>query len=142
MGLKLVLHNTPLEIRANEIHSVNNVGARKGKTVIATALATTSAGERVTLVGSSEGGLRPEQNKMLRPNEIPVKGNSHAEINILNHAQANGMTVNKIAAAGSGICENCAPAIVGSGAVIYSPIRPATQDKTYVKPPVQLKLNF
>jgi len=141
-GVQTSYLETPLETRAKEILAVNNVGKRQGKTVISTAIGTTNSGKRVTLIGSSEGNLRPEQNKMLLPNEIPVNGKGHAEVNILNYADAKGITIHKIAAAGSGVCENCAPTLILKGIVVESPIRRAAPDASYVKPPLQLKLNF
>jgi RHS repeat-associated protein len=127
-----------LEARASEIHSALSPETQSRNTT-AVASATTSDGKSVTLVGSNENKLRGPQIAALKPGEIPVEGKGHAETTILNHAAANGMTVNAVAASRP-ICANCAAAISNAGAVPASPLKvsipaPAV-DATYIKPPV------
>ena len=72
-----------------------------------------------------------------------MEGKGHAETTILNHAAANGMTVNAVAASRP-ICANCAAAIKNAGAVPASPLKvgstTAAADATYRKLPQVTKL--
>jgi hypothetical protein len=128
---------TNLADRAKEIHSALSP-ATQSRNTTAVASATTSEGNNVILVGSNENKLRTPQIQALKPGEIPVEGEGHAEITILNHASANGMKVNAVAASRP-ICANCATAINNAGAQAASPLKiynnpPA--DATYVKPQI------
>jgi len=128
---------TSIATRANQIQSVLPA-ATQSRTTTAVAAATTQEGNAVTLVASSEINLRPVQRAALQPGEVAVSGKGHAEQTIINHANANGMTVNAVAASRP-ICTGCATAINNAGAVPASPlkiIKPAVAASTYVKPPV------
>ncbi|WP_344810207.1 RHS repeat-associated core domain-containing protein, partial [Chitinophaga oryziterrae] len=103
-----------LATRAKDVHDALPLQTQS-RTTTAVASATTSEGENVTLVASSEPRLRPAQRAALRPGEVEVKGMGHAEQTIINHANANGMKVNEVAASRP-ICPSCAAAINNSGA--------------------------
>jgi RHS repeat-associated protein len=125
--------------RATEIQGTLPVRTQNATTT-AVASATTAEGQSTTLIGFSENNLRPVQAAALKPGEVAVSGAGHAEVTILNHAQANGMTVIAVAASRP-ICPGCATAISNAGAVPASPlkiVKPPVVDATYVKPPVVL----
>jgi RHS repeat-associated protein len=127
-----------LEQRAKDIQSTLSP-ATQSRTTTAVASATTAEGKATTLVASSEKNLRPAQIAALKPGETAVSGAGHAEKTILNHAQANGITVNAVAASRP-ICAGCATSINNAGAVAASPLKiyPIKQaaDATYVKPSI------
>ena len=110
-----------LGVRVNEIH-----GTLPSKTqnyiTTAVASATTSDGQPVTLVASSENSLRPKQLAALKPGEIAVSGPGHAETTIIDHADANGMTVHAVAASRP-ICNSCAVEIMRASAVPATPLK-------------------
>lgn len=110
-----------IESRAKEIHSAVPK-ATQSRTTIAVAEVTTSEGQSVRLVGSSETRLRPAQRAALQSGEVAVSGNGHAEVTVLNHAEANGMTVQSVAASRP-ICSNCATSIQNVGATPASPLK-------------------
>src|SRR5262249_32258372 len=85
-----------LEARATEIHNTLPAKTQDFNTT-AVGAATTSDGRSVTLVASNEKNLRPVQMQALKPGEIAVSGSGHAEATIVNHAQANGMTLTAVA---------------------------------------------
>jgi RHS repeat-associated protein len=113
--------NVNLAVRATEIHGALKPFTQRMNTT-AVASATTSDGRNVTLVGSNEYKLRGSQMQALKSGEVAVQGNGHAEATIINHAKANGMTVNSVAAS-RGICASCATAINGAGATTASPLK-------------------
>jgi RHS repeat-associated protein len=115
----------PLEQRAQQIQGTLSEFTQT-KTTTAVASATTSEGKNVTLVASSEKNLRPVQRAALQPGEQAVSGKGHAEQTIINHANANGMTVTKVAASRR-ICTNCAAAITNAGAQPASEIKKLNQ---------------
>jgi RHS repeat-associated protein len=95
-----------LENRANEIHSV--LGSRTQRSVTtAVGTAQTEEGAVTTLVASSENALRPAQINSLKPGEVAVSGEGHAETTIMNYASANKMTVTAIGT-NRPVCANCA----------------------------------
>jgi RHS repeat-associated protein len=114
----------------------------QSKTTTAVGSATTAEGNSLTLVASSEKSLRPVQRAALKSGEVAVSGVGHAEQTIINHANANGMTVTQIAASRP-ICSNCATAISNSGAQAVSPLKiysaPAI-DGTFLKKSTNLQL--
>lgn len=125
-----------LAARAKEIHSALPIGTQNRNTT-AVASATSPQGDAVTLVASNEKYLRKAQRAVLQPGEIAVTGKGHAEQTIINHANANGITVNAVAASRP-ICAGCATAINEAGATPASPlkiIKPSVAASTYVKPP-------
>ncbi len=110
-----------LAARAKEIHSTLKP-ATQNRTTTAVGTATTSEGNTVSLVASSEHKLRPAQMAALKPGEIAVTGPGHAEVTIINHATANGMKVNAVAASRP-ICSGCATAINNAGATPASELK-------------------
>jgi len=134
-GSPVVKESVSLAARADAIQGLLP-GFTQTKTTTAAARAIASDGNPVTLVASSEYSLRPAQRAGLNPGEIAVSGQGHAEQTILNHAAANGMTVNQIAASRP-ICANCATAINNAGATATTPLKEysvkAVTD-SYVKP--------
>ena len=131
--VKVLTQEINLAARAKEVQSVL-APATQSRTTTAVASAMTSEGNSAILVASSEKNLRPAQIAALKPGEIPVSGKGHAETTILNHAQANGMTVNAVAASRP-ICSGCATAIQNAGAVPASPLK-ITPAKPAVDPPM------
>ena len=106
--------------RAGDIHGT--LSARtQNSTTTAVATAQSADGSTTTLVGSSEGVLRPAQRAALRAGEVAVAGRAgtHAEINVLNAAARNGQRVRAIAASRA-ICPDCAKALRAVGAIIKS----------------------
>lgn len=140
-SVKLGSVEASLTQRATDIHSALSP-ATQSRNTTAVASATTSEGNSVTLVASNENRLRGPQVQALKPGEIAVEGKGHAEVTILNHAQANGMTVNAVAASRP-ICPSCATAISNAGAVPASPLKIVTPkptvDATYVRPPITIQ---
>jgi len=130
-----------LEQRAKEIHGVLSEYTQS-KTTTAVASATTSEGNSVTLVASSENRLRPAQRAILQKGEIPVTGPGHAEQTILNHAATNGIQVSQIAASRP-ICPTCATAIQNSGAQPASLLKmlpsQAVADGSYLPKPLTIQ---
>jgi hypothetical protein len=110
--------------RANEIHTALPK-ATQTRTTTAVATAVNQEGKEVTLVASSEKRLRPAQRAILKPNETAVIGAGHAEETIMNHANANGLKVKKIAASRP-ICSSCAESIREGGATATSPLKKTT----------------
>ena len=128
-----------LAVRANEIHSTLPAKTQNYSTT-AVASATTSNGQRVTLVASNETNLRPAQLAALKPGEVPVSGAGHAETTIINHADAHGMTVHAVAASRP-ICSNCAVEITRAGAVPASPLKDPGAFPNFALPIVTKKVN-
>jgi len=112
-----------LEARANEINSTLDPYAQSRRTT-AVADATTADGNNITLVASSQKTLAPVQRAALKPGEVAVSGEGHAEITILDYANKNNMTVNKIAASRP-ICDDCAAGMQKAGASPASPLKSA-----------------
>jgi ribosomal protein S11 len=110
-----------LAARAKAIHGAVGIGTQ-GRTTVAAARVITSEGGELILVGSSEGALRPAQRAMLQAGEQAVKGPGHAEIAVINAAQASGATVKEIAASRP-ICPKCNEVIKDIGAAILSLIK-------------------
>ena len=110
-----------LAARAGEIHGTLPSDTQNYNTT-AVASATTSDGQPVTLVGSNENRLRPAQMAALKPGEIAVSGPGHAETTIIDHADANGMTVHAVAASRP-ICNSCAVELTRAGAVPATPLK-------------------
>jgi hypothetical protein len=110
-----------LEARAAEIHGAVSA-ATQSRTTIAVGNATTAAGDAVRIVGSSENKLRPMQRAMLKAGEVGATGPGHAEVTVLNYAQANGMTVQSVAASRP-ICPSCATSLQGAGVTAASALK-------------------
>jgi RHS repeat-associated protein len=123
--------------RANEIHSTLP-SFTQTKTTTAVGTAINADGKTVTLVASSEKNLRPVQRAALKPGEIAVSGQGHAEQTIVNYAQKSGMTLKQVAASRP-ICQSCAEALAAAKAQAASPLKQlvkrAVPDATSVKPP-------
>jgi hypothetical protein len=110
-----------LSLRANEIHSTLPSDTQNFNTT-AVASATSSDGNRVTLVASNEKNLRPAQMAALKPGEIAVSGSGHAETTIIDYADANRMKVDAVAASRP-ICNSCAVELMRANAVPASPLK-------------------
>jgi hypothetical protein len=83
---------------------------------------TEANGASRTLVSSSERALSPGQRASLKPGETAVSGQKgvHAEQKIMNHAQANGQTVNTIAPSRAA-CSTCAAKAASKNIKIKNP---------------------
>jgi filamentous hemagglutinin len=90
---------------------------------MAVAVVEDSNGVRSVLVGTSEpaGYLRP--GVTLAPGETMVAGTGHAEADIINYANANGLKVIDIGATRP-ICPACQGVINPTGANISTPLKP------------------
>ena len=79
-------------------------------------------GTTSTLVGTSEGTLRPVQRNALQPGEQPANGQprTHAEINVLNHAKANGQRLTDIAPSRPA-CANCRQTMQENNVTVHDP---------------------
>jgi filamentous hemagglutinin len=82
-----------------------------------------SNGVRSVLIGTSEPGgyLRP--GVTLAPGETMVSGTGHAEADIINYANANGLKVIDIGATRP-VCPGCQDLINPTGANISTPLKP------------------
>jgi hypothetical protein len=89
--------------------------AQKGRITMAVGRATDSSGAEKVLVATSEPGgyLRP--GVTLKPGEILAAGGKHAEVDIVNFAKQNGLTLHEVGATRP-ICSICASAIEEAGA--------------------------
>jgi filamentous hemagglutinin len=89
--------------------------AQKGRITMAVGRATDSSGAEKVLVATSEPGgyLRP--GVTLKPGEILAAGGKHAEVDIVNFAKQNGLTLLEVGATRP-ICGTCASAIEEAGA--------------------------
>ena len=82
--------------------------ATQGRVTTAVGSARNADGSTSTLVSTCEGTLRPGQKAALKPGETAVEGRprTHAEVNMLNHAKANGQTLESVAPSRPA-CSNC-----------------------------------
>ena len=89
---------------------------------MAVGLAEDASGARQVLVGTSEplGYLRP--GVTLNPGEILAPGLRHAEADIVNFAQENGLNLLEVGATRP-ICFACASLIEGAGATPVTPLK-------------------
>ena len=85
-------------------------------------IAEDASGTQQVLIGTSEpnGYLRP--GVTLNAGETLAPGGGHAEENIVNFAQQNGLTLQAVGATRP-ICPVCAAAIQGAGAVAATPLK-------------------
>ncbi len=85
-------------------------------------LAEDASGAQRVLVGTSEprGYLRP--GVLLNPGETLVPGSGHAEANIVNFAQRQGLQLLELGATRP-ICPSCAAPIEGAGARPVTPLK-------------------
>ncbi|MEH2500321.1 hypothetical protein V1294_006800 [Bradyrhizobium sp. AZCC 1678] len=85
-------------------------------------LAEDANGVRQVLIGTSEpmGYLRP--GVTLRPGETLASGLGHAEEDIVNFAQKNGLNLLEVGATRP-ICSSCASLITGAGATPVTPLK-------------------
>ena len=96
--------------------------AQQGRITMAVAVVEDTDGTQSVLVGTSEPGgyLRP--GVTLAPGETMVTGTGHAEEDIINYANANGLTVINIGATRP-VCPNCQSIIAPTGATISTPLK-------------------
>lgn len=110
-----------LAARSSDIHGT--LSPRTGRSVTtAVGEATNADGSTTRLVSSSEGTLRPAQRAALRTGETAVKGQRgvHAEVNMLNHAKANGQTLTTVAPSRPA-CPSCAPIMTENNVRVVNP---------------------
>jgi len=96
--------------------------AQQGRITMAVGLAEDASGARSVLIGTSEPGgyLRPGVS--LLPGEILAPGTGHAEIDVLNYANQNGLRLLEIGATRP-VCPGCIEGLQGSGALIVTPFK-------------------
>jgi RHS repeat-associated protein len=96
--------------------------AQAGRITMAVGLAEDEAGTQSVLVGTSEPGgyLRP--GVTLDPGEILVGGEGHAEENLANYAQENGLSLKQVGATRP-ICSECAALLEAIGAEPTTPLK-------------------
>jgi filamentous hemagglutinin len=89
---------------------------------MAVGLAEDANGVRSTIIGTSEPGgyLRP--GVLLQPGEILAPGTGHAEMDILNYVNENGLRLLEIGATRP-VCGGCFPPLQLSGALIVTPLK-------------------
>jgi RHS repeat-associated protein len=97
--------------------------AQQGRITMAVAVVEDAAGNQTVLVATSEPGgyLRP--GVTLQPGETMVAGTGHAEVDIVNYANENGLTVINIGATRP-ICPSCQSVIAPTGATVSTPLKP------------------
>jgi RHS repeat-associated protein len=107
--------------RVAELRAAVPAGSR-GRITMGVGVAEDASGARRVLVGTSEprGYLRP--GVTLAPGETIAPGSGHAEADIVNHAQKNGMRLLEVGATRP-ICSRCASAIAGAGAKPVTPLK-------------------
>lgn len=96
--------------------------AQQGRITMGVGLAEDANGVRQVLIGTSEpmGYLRP--GVTLNPGEILAPGLGHAEQDIINFAQQNGLNLLEVGATRP-ICPSCASLIKGAGATPATPLK-------------------
>ena len=96
--------------------------AQSGRITMGVGLAEDASGAQRVLIGTSEPGgyLRP--GVTLAPGETMAAGAGHAESDIVNYANANGLRLLEVGATRP-ICPGCAAAIRGAGAVPVTPLK-------------------
>jgi RHS repeat-associated protein len=105
-----------LDSRVNDVQSALDPIAQTRRT---TAGLDTAQGQRI--MGAGGRDLNPAQRAALQPSEVAATcPGKHAEITVLNHAAANGLTPLNISASRP-FCADCAATIQQSGGVITSP---------------------
>ncbi|MBW3542014.1 MAG: hypothetical protein KY476_17230 [Planctomycetes bacterium] len=94
----------------------------RGRITMGVAVAESSDGSRVVLIGTSEprGYVRP--GVVLEPDEILVAGYHHAEQDVVDFAAANDLQLLDIGATRP-ICPACAAAIAATAAHISTPLK-------------------
>lgn len=110
-----------VSIRATELR--NSIPANsRGRITMGIGVAQDANGAQRTIIGTSEpnGYLRPGVS--LKPGETIVPGLGHAEVDIVNFAQTNGMRLLEVGATRP-VCASCVPVIEGAGAKIVTPIK-------------------
>lgn len=96
--------------------------AQQGRITMGVGLAEDANGVQRVLIGTSEpmGYLRP--GVTLDPGEILAPGLGHAEANIVNFAQQNGLSLLDVGATRP-ICASCGSLIEGAGATPVTPLK-------------------
>lgn len=96
--------------------------AQQGRITMGVGLAEDASGAQRVLVGTSEprGYLRP--GVTLAPGETLAPGIGHAEADIVNYAQQNGLRLLEVGATRP-ICSTCAAMIEGAGARAVTPLK-------------------
>jgi len=96
--------------------------AQQGRVTMGVGLAEDATGGQRVLVGTSEprGYLRP--GVLLNPGETLAPGFGHAEANVVNFAQQNGLRLLEVGATRP-ICSSCAALIEGAGARPVTPVK-------------------
>ncbi len=112
-----------LAARAGEIHDALPERTQNSTTT-AVGTAQNADGSTRTLVGSSEGRLRPAQRAALQPGEVAVAGKRgvHAEMNVLSAAERNGQKLVAVAAS-RGICPKCLAVLAAARVAIASVLK-------------------
>jgi hypothetical protein len=107
--------------RLNELKASIPAGS-SGRITMSAAIVEDSAGNRFTLIGTSEPGgyLRP--GVTLKPGEIMVSGIKHAEQDLVQYANTNGLRIVQIGATRP-VCQTCANAINPTNATIITPLK-------------------
>jgi filamentous hemagglutinin len=107
--------------RADELRNLIP-SAQQGRITMGVGLAEDANGARQVLIGTSEprGYLRP--GVTLNQGETLVSGTGHAEADIVNHANQNGLTLLEVGATRP-ICPACAELIKDSGAQPVTPLK-------------------
>lgn len=110
-----------VSIRAAELQ--NSIPANsRGRITMGIGVAQDANGAQRTIIGTSEpnGYLRPGVS--LKPGETIAPGLGHAEVDIVNYAQTNGMRLLEVGATRP-VCASCVPVVEGAGAKIVTPIK-------------------
>ncbi|HYO66412.1 MAG TPA: hypothetical protein VEU33_10045 [Archangium sp.] len=96
--------------------------AQQGRITMGVGLAEDASGAQRVLIGTSEprGYLRP--GVLLKPGETLAPGLGHAEADIVNFTQQNGLRLLEVGATRP-ICPSCAAVIEGAGAVPVTPLK-------------------
>ena len=107
--------------RAGELRSAIPL-AQQGRITLGVGLAEDANGVQRVLIGTSEprGYLRP--GVTLNHGETLIQGSGHAEANIVNFAQQNGLRLLDVGATRP-ICPSCAALIEGAGAKAVTPLK-------------------
>jgi RHS repeat-associated protein len=111
-------------------HTVQNAQpSQKGRNMSTTATAQLQREDGTTYVGvsSSKPALTREQRAALQPGEVEIKGKGHAEVTVVNHANANGEKVVDMAVSRP-TCDNCAQYMYDNG--LQPPLTPLKHPDT------------
>lgn len=96
--------------------------AQQGRITMAVGLVEDASGARSVLIGTSEANGYLRQGVALRADEILAAGWGHAEVDIVNYANRNGLKLLEVGATRP-ICLTCAGRLDVAGVLMVTPLK-------------------